>query len=207
MSERNIYLMDEVTSVLAGAVIATLLDRDQKSHEPIRLFVKTNGGLWEEAKRICDTILYNMRSPVITIAVHNVQSSGISILASGDIRLAFSTATFENHDIRLTEVEKELKREEIERMARDAPKDAEVSSFYETRRLPTHIVPCTLTPRMLRSKIAKAKDGEYRYKASEAKRLGFVDAIITSVDSIARYEQILIQRLEKLQRRRGGANE
>lgn len=207
MSDRNIYLMDEVSSALAGQVIATLLDRDQKSHDPIRLFVKTSGGLWEETKRVCDTILYHVRSPVITIATHNVQSSGISIVASGDMRLAFSTAHFENHEIRLVEVNEELKREEIEKLAKDAPKDAEESSFYETRRLPTHLVPCTLTPRILRSKIAKAKDGEYKYKATEAKRLGFVDAIITSVDSIARYEKRLIQGLEKLQRKRGGAHE
>lgn len=208
MLGRNVYLMDEVSSALTGQVIATLLEYDQKSHEPIRLFVKTNGGYWEEAKRICDTILYHIRSPVITIAMHNVQSSGIAIMASGDLRLAFSTATFENHDIRLVEVNKELKREEIEQLARDVPKDAEESSFYETRRLPTHLVPCTLTPRVMRSRIAKAKNGEYKYKAPEAKRLGFVDAIITSVDSINRYERLLIQRLEKLEHRQiGGANE
>lgn len=204
--DRNVYLMDEVTSALAGSVIATLLDRDQRSHDPIRLFVKTNGGFWEEAKRICDTILFHIRSPVITIAVHNVQSSGISIVASGDMRLAFSTAIFENHDIRMTGIEKELKREEIEQLARDAPKDAEESSLYETRRLSTHLVPCTLTPRVLRSRIAKAKDGEYKYKASEAKRLGFVDAIITSVDSISRYERLLIQKLERLQQKRVGVS-
>lgn len=202
--DRNVYLMDEVTSALAGSVIATLLDRDQRSHEPIRLFVKTNGGDWDEAKRICDTILYHIRSPVITIAVHNVQSSGTSILASGDIRLAFSTATFMVHEISLTEIDAEIKKEELEQLARDMPKDSEEMSFYETRRLPTHLAPCTLTPKALRSRIVKAKAGEYKYKATEAKRLGFVDAIITNVDSISRYERLLIQKLERLQQKRVG---
>jgi len=207
MSDRNIYLMDEVTATLAGAVITTLLFLDQKSHEPIRLFVKTPGGDWRDAKRICDTILYNIKSPVITIAVCNVQSAGIAILASGDMRLTFNTTEFSNHEIYLSDVDSDLKKEELARLAKEMPRDVEEKSYYETRRLRTHLVPCTLTPRMLRSKMAKIKGEEYEYKAPEAKRLGFVDAIITSVDSISRYERLLIQRLEKTRQKRAGSSE
>lgn len=198
MSTRTVYLMDEIDSSLAGQVIASLLALDQRSHKPIRLFVKSGGGDWDNARRICDTILDQIKSPVITIAEHHAESGAAAIVASGALRVSFAKAKFMFHkvydEIQQHEVGKKREDEDFFRLGNNYAADYRDYLSYCTRKVKTHLVKCTLLPRYLRGRIARAKNGEYTISAREAKELGFIDAVITNVDGLKRFERLLIRK-------------
>ncbi|MBI2099450.1 ATP-dependent Clp protease proteolytic subunit [Candidatus Uhrbacteria bacterium] len=192
--ERVVYLVGEIDKNVSGAVIANLLALDQRSHDPIRLFIKTNGGYWEEAALISDMILRHIKSPVITIAIE-ASSSGFSVLVSGNIRLAFEKAKFVVHDayeeFTAADVGKHWTEKEHRHEADDLSRINRLDLRRCTGRRTTHMVKCKLNAKQLAKKVAEAKDGEYKFGAAEAHDMGFVDAVIKSVDAIPFYEQKL----------------
>lgn len=201
MSTRTVYLMDEINSTVAGQIIAWLLALDQESHDPIRLFVKSIGGEWDEGRRVCDTIIHQIKSPVITIAAHHADSAATAIVSSGVIRLAFSQTTFMYHkigkSIESDEINDKWEEEEFSEFEKIYSQANEEYLSYCTLRRSSHIVKCTLKPRSLRSRIKNAKKNEYSIEAREAKRLGLIDAVIRNVDDIVRYEAKLAKPIEK----------
>ncbi len=194
---RNVYLADEITPTSAGQVIGWLLALDIESHEPIRLFVKSIGGEWEEGRRICDTILYQIKSPVITIAVHHADSAAAPIVNCGVIRLGFRQTKFMYHKIgkpiEADEVGARWYLEDLLRYVSVYTKANDEYLSYCVKRRGTHLVRCVLNVRSLRYRIKKAKEGEYTIDAREAKKLGLVDAIIKSVDDIQKFEALISQ--------------
>lgn len=205
MNPRAVYLTGEIDESRGGKVVAKLLDLDQRSHEPIRLFVTTEGGFWKESRLICDTILERLVSPVITIGVGEVYSAGVSIVCSGALRLAFTRTEFLLHsvytEIDETDVGDKWSIEDHALEIKDLKKINQEDLRYCTRRQKTHLVKCKLAPRALSGRIVRSKNGEYLVLAREAKRLGLIDATITKADAIARYERFFLDQMDK---KRGG---
>lgn len=201
MSTRIVYLMDEINSTMAGQIIAWLLALDQESHESIRLFVKSIGGDWDEGRRVCDAIIQQIKSPVITIATNHADSAATAIVSSGAIRIAFSRTTFMYHKIGKSiesgEINDKWEEEEFSEFEKIYSQANEEYLSYCTLRRSSHLVKCTLKPISLRSRIKNAKKNEYTIEAHEAKRLGLIDAVIRYVDDIAYYEAMLTKPIEK----------
>lgn len=195
MKPRAVYLGGEIDEKSISKTVAKLLDLDQRSRQPIRLFVTTEGGFWRQSRHLCETILHRLASPVITIGVGEVSSAGVSIVCSGALRLAFPRTEFLLHgaytELDQTDIGASWSAEDHLEEAKDLKKINQEDLRYCTRRQSSHLVKCKLSARTLKSRIAKAKEGEYILFAEEAKRLGLIDATITNVDSIGRYEEML----------------
>jgi ATP-dependent protease ClpP protease subunit len=200
----------EIDEAVAGEVIHSLLVRDQESHDPIRLFIYSPGAEWESGIHICDTILYHLASPVITIAASYAGSSAARILACGSIRLALPKTKIMFHEVydslSADDVPVDYASIDYGKKGKVLAKDTRLYLRACTARRETHLNPCKMTPSQLKARINHPKADEkkeYIIGPRTALRFGFIDGIIRNVDGIARYERMLkmMQESEKKKRR------
>lgn len=196
---RAVYLMEDMTPKRVGKVIQRLLKLDQKSDDPIRMFIYCEGGAFEEGNYLRNILALYLRSPVITIGIGLVQSAAAVILNCGAIRLAFPKTKFLFHEVRWeitdSEVGNDYAASHLKKTAKEYDRDTETLLKDVTKRLKTHLNPCTMTRKEIFERINKAKEDdkkEYAIQSRTAYELGFIDGIIKNVGGIRRYERLLL---------------
>lgn len=196
MPERVVRIARDIDRHSAADVIMDLVALDAREVAPIYVYIYCVGGYWEPAADICNTILFNLKSPVITIGMHMVGSASIPIAMSGDVRLAFTHSWFNFHNGSDDEalMGGGTKRERRERLG---ALETEHLSYarYCTRHLPTHETRCVLSTKELASRIDRATKQEYLIGAETARRLGFLDGVVRTISSAKRYERRLLRTL------------
>lgn len=87
LEDRIVMLHDIVDENSAQMVISQLLYLDSISHEPIKFYINSAGGVCTDGLAIIDTMAL-ISSPVHTVAMGMACSMGAVILACGDKRFA-----------------------------------------------------------------------------------------------------------------------
>ncbi len=99
LDSRKILLTSDINSNSTKQVVASLLIlNDQDSTTPIDLYVRTNGGYYDDAFAVVDAMRV-IDAPVNTYAIGGCHSSGVVIVAAGTgQRVAYENAILMVHD-------------------------------------------------------------------------------------------------------------
>lgn len=202
MASRSLTLDGKITPRSAHKIIDGLKLFAKSSREPIKLFICSIGGDWDEAKKICNVILA-LKAPVVTIGLKTVWSSAATVFACGSLRLAFRRTVFGYHKISWMVdsscVGYEIDEDDLIEIAKELRSCTKEYASYCVRRLPSHFRFCEFSTKQLLRRIIKSrkKKKDYVFLGEEAKRRGFADACIRRYEEIPRYEAILFQRRTK----------
>jgi len=94
---RNLAFFGPVSKETTSPFISQLLHlAEQDAHEPITVWLYTEGGSLTDGLAIYDTII-NLSCPVLIYVTGLCASAGLIILAAGDYRAATASSTFYYH--------------------------------------------------------------------------------------------------------------
>lgn len=83
LQSRIVFIGDTITPELSNTVVSALLYLDSQSHEPIKLYINSPGGIVSAGFAIIDT-MRTIESPVETVCVGMAASMAAVILACGE---------------------------------------------------------------------------------------------------------------------------
>ena len=83
LQSRIVFIGDTITPELSNTVVSALLYLDSQSHEPIKLYINSPGGIVSAGVAIIDT-MSTIESPVETVCVGMAASMAAVILACGE---------------------------------------------------------------------------------------------------------------------------
>lgn len=83
LQSRIVFIGDTISPELSNTVVSALLYLDSQSHEPIKLYINSPGGIVSAGFAIIDT-MHTIESPVETVCVGMAASMAAVILACGE---------------------------------------------------------------------------------------------------------------------------
>lgn len=197
--ERILRINKEIDSALSRRIVNRLLGLDEKNGKaPIRIMLATEGGEVEAAKQIADTILKRITAPVSVVVTETASSASLVILAAGNIRIAFDHAKMLFHPVCYaswpSDKEERITSAALVRIKQEL--DSDDQDFYArcvaSRR--THIYHCSWSSVDLRRHVENAKKEEFTLSAFQAKRYGFVDAVVSTTRGLTSTETRLLHK-------------
>lgn len=158
LKSRKILLTSDINANSTKQVVGSLiLLNEQDSNTSIDLYVRTNGGYYDDAFAIVD-VMQTIDAPVNTYAIGGCHSSGAIIVASGTgTRAAYESALLMVHD-NLSE--------DGQRYALDTKENERMRTFWGAFK------------QMPKSWFSRVSDDTNYITAEEAHRFGLVDMIL-----------------------------
>lgn len=96
--KRIIVIHTQIESNMAADVMSKMLDLDNDSHKPIKLYINSPGGEVSAGFQIIDT-MNSIKSPVHTINTASCASMGAVILSAGSKRMSLPHARVMIHQV------------------------------------------------------------------------------------------------------------
>lgn len=173
LERRVILLTGDVTTERIDAVRGHLLQLNVISNEEIKVVIDTKGGDCEPGFWLVD-LVQTLNAPVTGIVTGECYSTGVAILQGCRKRLATPHSWFQVHFVsgtfRYTHREKDLMKKFELRVARTQKVQEQTFRLLSSR-----------TGKSLEEITALCEKGEncdWKFDASEAKELGFIDEIV-----------------------------
>lgn len=196
--ERILRINKEIDSALSRRVVNKLLGLDEKDGKaPIRIMLATEGGEVDSAKRIADAILKQITVPVSVVVTETASSAALAILAAGNVRLAFKNAKMLFHPVCYgawpDEKEGRITAAALKRIQKELERDDK--DFYArcVASRESHVHRCAWTAKSLRSHVERSSKEEFTLSATQARKYGFIDAVVTNTRGLVTTEKRLLR--------------
>lgn len=90
LNDRALFINGEIDDTISTEICASLLSKDLENNKQIQLFINSSGGYIQNILTIFDTMRI-VKSPIRTIAIGEVSSEAVLILAAGTKGERFAT--------------------------------------------------------------------------------------------------------------------
>jgi len=164
----DILITETINNATVNRVLKEILDK--KQDQEIAVYINSHGGEVECGYAIYELLKLSGRK-IITYAVNEVFSCAIVIFLAGDERYATNYTNFMVHEpYHEYEEDSSMNSKEYKKYLKEIIKTTD--DYFKL--ISKHT---TLTPQRIKKYVQQAEGGEWYFKSSLAKKLGFVTKI------------------------------
>ena len=169
-------------------IIRKIVDFDMAdSTKPICIFINSRGGQIDLMIKIRNLLLQNIKSPLITVGLLNIQSAACALMPCGHLRILVEGSEFLFHKASIVVCGSEAVRfnaRDLISTAMSLKKSTETALGYCVMQRPEHTNPCKIDAAKLLELIESAPEEEYIINTKQAIKMGLADCVVKKINRI-----------------------